>query len=538
MLSNAVVKYCCNPPEDVKALIINIEEVDMDEPDMPDNSLLSDVKADLHKSNYKDDMQVWKQRVRYYTSSKSAMCSVVLSQCDAAMQAKLQVTEDWEANKTDLLFVLKAAQAACISVWEHYSMHVEGREAFCSLANCFQSSDTALIFKQRFLACKKKIVKVGIGIKFAKNFLELDKKKNPKLDDAAATEAATHHFLRAMMLMNSNAPQFVTYPESVKRAFTMVSVIEETSDNTGRSATSLAQANESSNGQYQSSGGRGGKGGPRQGAGRGGGQRLQPGRKNNCHRRGSGQHFYTECTNDADSCGEEEDNEVVDTEVSCNFNRGYDCVVTLAQQGKISLSPNLILLDSCSMCSVCNDSSLLHNVQHFKDHGLSQGLRIVSNGGTMDCKQVGSISTLSFPVWYNANSIANILLMSEVVQDWRLTMDTLVENAIWVYHDDGQILKFVECAGGLYAHDRSNPSHKITTHIVNTETVESCKSEYTRCQETQAYRARNLIRHLAYPSQSEIENLISNNFFCHNDLLVDDFHRATTIVDLYRQFVL
>ena len=94
---------------------------------------------------------------------------------------------------------------------------------------------------------------------------------------------------------------------------------------------------------------------------------------------------------------------MANTEVSCTFNRGDDRVVTLAQQGKISLSPNLILLDSCSMCSVCNDSSLLHNVQHFKDHGLSQGLRIVSNGGTMDCEQVSSISMLSFPVCYNTD---------------------------------------------------------------------------------------------------------------------------------------
>ena len=134
------------------------------------------------------------------------------------------------------------------------------------------------------------------------------------------------------------------------------------------------------------------------------------------------------------------------------------------------------------MCSVCNDSSLLCNVQNFKDHGLSQGLRIVSNGGTMDCEQVGNIGTLSFPVWYNADSIANILLMSEVSQDWCLNMDTLVENAIWLHRDDGQILKFVECAGGLYAHDRTNPNHKITTHIVNTQTVESRKSIYTRRQ--------------------------------------------------------
>ena len=93
-------------------------------------------------------------------------------------------------------------------------------------------------------------------------------------------------------------------------------------------------------------------------------------------------------------CSEEEEAAAAAAVSCCTFNRGYDCVITLAQQGNISLSPNLILFDSCSMCSVCNDSSLLHDVQHFKEHGLAQGLRIVSNGGTMDCNQVGSIGTL------------------------------------------------------------------------------------------------------------------------------------------------
>ena len=158
-LSNAMVKYCYNVPEDVQALIIKMKEVDMDELNMPDNSLLSDLKGDLHKSNYKDDMQRWKKRMGYYKSNKNSMCSVVLGQCDATMQVKLQVTENWEANKTDLLFVFKTAQAASIGVQENYSMHSMGREAFRSLANCFQNSDTALVFKQKFLACKKKINK-------------------------------------------------------------------------------------------------------------------------------------------------------------------------------------------------------------------------------------------------------------------------------------------------------------------------------------------------------------------------------------------
>ena len=147
----------------------------------------------------------------------------------------------------------------------------------------------------------------------------------------------------------------------------------------------------------------------------------------------------------------------------------------------------------------------------------------------MDCVQVGSISGLSFPVWYNADSIANILSMSEVAQDRRLTMDTSLENAIWLHRDDGQILKFVECAGGLYAHDRTNSSHKVTTHIVNTQTVESLKSEYTCRQVDLLDQARNLIQRLAHPSQLELKRLISNSFFRHNDLLADDFRRADTI---------
>ena len=149
------------------------------------------------------------------------------------------------------------------------------------------------------------------------------------------------------------------------------------------------------------------------GAGRGG---AQPGRTNRCHRCGRGDHFFSNCTHPADEWREVERTEVADGEVSCNFNHGYDRVVTLAQHGHISLSPNLIFLDTCSMCLVCNDSSLLHNGPHFKEHGLSQGLRIVSNGDTMDCDQVGSIGALSFHVWYNDDSIANILLVQRLLK--------------------------------------------------------------------------------------------------------------------------
>ena len=53
--------------------------------------------------------------------------------------------------------------------------------------------------------------------------------------------------------------------------------------------------------------------------------------------------------------------EVAGTKVSCNFNRGYDRVVTLAQQGKISLSPILCYLTRalCALCVIIAVSSII-----------------------------------------------------------------------------------------------------------------------------------------------------------------------------------
>ena len=97
--------------------------------------------------------------------------------------------------------------------------------------------------------------KAGIGFKFGKKFLDSEKKKNPKLNDAAATEAAMNCFLGTMWLMNSDVPQYVSdnlvhayisgddkYPNSVDKACVMVSAIDLGAPvDTHSSATSLVQ---------------------------------------------------------------------------------------------------------------------------------------------------------------------------------------------------------------------------------------------------------------------------------------------------------
>ena len=210
-------------------------EVVIEEQEEPDDTLLAGSKAQIHLHRYNDKYKRFKERKACYLSNKAHMCSVVKAQCDPSMQAKLQVTEGWEDNKTDLLFVITTAQAVCIGVQRNYSVYIAAREAMRSLANCFQNNETALRFKKNYLACKKKCDKAGIGLTFSKKFLDLEKIKNPKLDDAAATKAAENRCHGTMWLLNSEVPSTVTknlvqnhivgidsYPKNVEQAFTML----------------------------------------------------------------------------------------------------------------------------------------------------------------------------------------------------------------------------------------------------------------------------------------------------------------------------
>ena len=206
-LSNTVSSFCREQPEDVKYLIKHLVEVVINKPEELTKDILRSTSAAILVSNYSRKMDRWEKRTASYTTNKSIICGIVLGQCSPAMQAKLVITAGWEANKSDLLWVLKAAQPVCISVQENYSHHVVGREAMQSLTICSQNSSSNLNFKEDFLACTKMLEKAEIGFVFGKKFLDAEKKRDPNLNDATAHEAATHRFLGTLWLLNSAAPE-------------------------------------------------------------------------------------------------------------------------------------------------------------------------------------------------------------------------------------------------------------------------------------------------------------------------------------------
>jgi hypothetical protein len=80
----------------------------------------------------------------------------------------------------------------------------------------------------------------------------------------------------------------------------------------------------------------------------------------------------------------------------------------LSQSSASDIDPEWILLDLQSTISVFKNRDMLMNVRRSPHE-----LRALTNGGYQDSDMVGDIHDLG-QVWYNPNSIGDILLLSDV----------------------------------------------------------------------------------------------------------------------------
>ena len=99
----------------------------------------------------------------------------------------------------------------------------------------------------------------------------------------------------------------------------------------------------------------------------------------------------------------------------------------LASKNGGNYSDTDILLDTGSTMSVFKNKKMLLNVRKSK-----KVLRAYSNGGYQDSQNVGDVPGM-FPVWYNPDSVLNILALCDVAKKFRVTMDTDVDNIIRVH---------------------------------------------------------------------------------------------------------
>jgi len=209
----------------------------------------------------------------------------------------------------------------------------------------------------------------------------------------------------------------------------------------------------------------------------------------------------------------------------------HGVVMTQTDKGKYRpINKEWILLDTQSTVSVFNNKQYVTNIRESKEI-----LRAITNGGHQDSYQVGEFPNLG-TVWYNPNSIANILSMKEVRKVCRVTMDTSIEPTLCVHRLDGTIMKFEEQESGLYVFKpNSNASINIYPHCTLVTTIEENKKMFTRRQVYNADLARELYRKIGRPGEDAFENILRNNRIHNCPITVDDARRAVIITDLISQ---
>jgi hypothetical protein len=138
-----------------------------------------------------------------------------------------------------------------------------------------------------------------------------------------------------------------------------------------------------------------------------------------------------------------------------------------------------------------------------------------TNGGIQVSCQVGTVRNFG-DMWFNTESLANILSMAEVHKICRIIMDTSVEASMDVHRCNGSIMKFCEYKSGLYYYDTGQPAahnNHSSSHCnyLFLNTIAENKTTYTRCKIEGADKARALYEKIGRPSEQVFIKILQND---------------------------
>ena len=192
------------------------------------------------------------------------------------------------------------------------------------------------------------------------------------------------------------------------------------------------------------------------------------------------------------------------------------------------LPPGAILLDSESTCSIFRDSSLLSDIKP-----TDPPLVLNTNGGPHTSSKTGTYHGLGSPltVWFNPNSLANVLALRDVRRRAQVTLDTNQELAFLVHIPDAPPLRFTEHDTGLYIHQPNDKDVKlpITAYSCYLQTVAKNRDLFTRREVQGADKARALYRHIGRPSQERFIQYLQKGIIRNCPITVEDAKRAQSI---------
>ena len=171
-----------------------------------------------------------------------------------------------------------------------------------------------------------------------------------------------------------------------------------------------------------------------------------------------------------------------------------------------------ITLDSASSINLFKDKSLLDGIK--TNNKLK--LKVRTSDSTFHVEEVGipnkAIQHLPLSTtddyYYYPNGVTNILSLALLAKNKRVYMDTAVENAFYVYNEDGSYIRFVPASNGMYCLD-VGPNNEPCVMAV--QTVKDEQSKFSNIDCTRAEAVRKLQEVLACPSDYDLANAVENN---------------------------
>jgi hypothetical protein len=107
-------------------------------------------------------------------------------------------------------------------------------------------------------------------------------------------------------------------------------------------------------------------------------------------------------------------------------------------------------------------------------------------------------------------------------------MDTAIENAFYVFNEDGSYIKFTPSNNGMYCLDiRSDDNNE--PHVMAIQTVKDEQSKFSNIDCTRAEAIRKLQEVLACPSDFDLANAVEHNVIGNNPFTRRDVRIAKQI---------
>ena len=147
-------------------------------------------------------------------------------------------------------------------------------------------------------------------------------------------------------------------------------------------------------------------------------------------------------------------------------------VLSQKSRGRL-INPNWILLDSQSTIKILNNPKLFSSIRDCNDHEV---VRCYCNGGYQDTQKISIVPGIG-EVYFNPNSLADIILVSDIDNEYRTTYDSDREKAFIVHNTSIGINKFIRSKNGLHYYDIRLQRNKCFTLL---QSVDDNKINFTR----------------------------------------------------------